>query len=94
MSITAGCTSIFTSSSDSKRIVQKPRAVQTALTHFGHMCNQQRAALDRVLTLFYDLPRPDTYITRVPAGDLWELMQFALNQLVDFSNDLNIADLA
>ncbi len=84
----------FYESADSKRIVQKPRAVQAALTHFGHLCDQQRAALDEVLTLFYDVPRPDAYITTVPNGDLWELMQLALNQLVDFSNDLNITDLA
>lgn len=86
--------SYFYESSDSKRIVQKPRAVQTALTHFGHMYVQQRAALDQILTRFYDLPRPETYITCVPNGDLWELMQCALNELVDFSDDLNIPDLA
>jgi hypothetical protein len=84
----------FYESTDSKRVVQKPRAVQTALAQFGEMHDRHRAYLDQVLVLFYRLPRPDTCITSVPNGDLWELMQLALGELVDFSNDLNVADLA
>ena len=37
---------------------------------------------------------PAPNVTHVPNGDLWEMVRFALSDLVDFSNDLNIAELA
>ena len=77
-----------------KRIVQSPNAVHHALTSFGAMCEQHRDTFGDLASLLTSLPRPKTAVTRVPNGDLWEMVRFALNDLIDFSNDLNIPELA
>ncbi len=86
------CYAYFYELSESKRMVQTGSAVRRALLNFGMMCQRHNANLNEVIDLFADLPRPDPTVTRVAAGDLWELMQVALVELVDFSNQLAASD--
>lgn len=84
----------FYESPDTKRVVQTSNAVQRALSSFGDMFERHRHYFSDLAALLYNLPRPAPYITHVPNGDLWEMVRFALNDLVDFSNDLNVTELA
>ncbi len=86
--------SYFYESPDSKRVVQSSNAIQRALTSFGAMFERHRHYFSDLAALVSNLPRPAPYVTHVPNGDLWEMVRFAFNDLVDFSNDLNIAELA
>ncbi len=69
-------------------MVQTTGAVRRALLNFGSMCERHNANLNEVIDLLADAPRPDPTVTRVTGGDLWELMQVALVELVDFSNQV------
>ncbi len=88
------CYAFFYESPESKRMVQTPGAVRRALTNFVIMCDRHKESLNEMIALFADLPRPDPSVTRIPGGDLWDLMLSALHDLVDFSNDLNARDSA
>ncbi|MBI1259641.1 MAG: hypothetical protein GC204_19405 [Chloroflexi bacterium] len=88
------CYRYFYESPVTKRIVQTPNAVQNALTSFGAMCEQHRNTFGDLASLLTSLPRPKAAVTRVPNGDLWEMVRFALNDLIDFSDNLNIPELA
>ncbi len=88
------CYDYFYESSESKRMVQTGSAVRRALANFGSMCERQNASLNEVIALLAGSPRPDPAATRVTGGDLWELMQVALVELVDFSNQLTASSSA
>ena len=88
------CYTYFYESPDTKRIVQTPNAVHRALTSFGEMCERHRSYFGDLAALLTTLPRPKASVTRVPNGDLWEMVRFALNDLIDFSDSLNIAEMA
>jgi hypothetical protein len=88
------CYTYFYESPDTKRIVQNPNAVRKALHSFGAMCERHRHDFGNLVALLQSLPRPTPDVTHVPNGDLWEMVGYALHDLVDFSNDLNIAELA
>jgi len=75
-------------SADSKRMVQDGRAVNQALARFAQMRTQQGPYLDELYATLSDIPRPDPKITRVPNGDLWQLTQTAINNLVGFEDYL------
>ena len=88
------CYAYFYESSESKRMVQTTGAVRRALLNFGIMCQRHNDSLNEVIALLADVPRPDPTVTRVTGGDLWVLMQDALVELVDFTNELIARDSA
>lgn len=88
------CYTYFYESADSKRMVQAGSAVRRALVNFGLMCERNNASLNELIALLADSPRPDPTVTRVTGGDLWELMQVALVELVAFSNELTASNSA
>jgi hypothetical protein len=88
------CYRYFYESPNTKRIVQTPNAVRRALTSFGEMSERHRSYFGDLASLLSSLPRPKTSVTRVPNGDLWEMVGFALNDLIDFSDNLHAAELA
>ena len=45
-----------------------------------------KATCEDVAALLYELPRPASYITHVPNGDLWEMLQRSLRDLVRFNS--------
>lgn len=76
------CYTYFYESPDSKRIVHSPSAVRRALSNFQQMRERQEQAFRDAADQLRRLPRPAPYITRVPNGDLWEMMQHSLRDLV------------
>lgn len=76
-------------SPQSKRMVQDDRAVNQALSRFTRMRSAHQALLNELYTLFYDMPRPDPTLTRVPNGDLWTMTQYAIYDLLEFSDYLS-----
>jgi hypothetical protein len=73
---------------DNKRMVQTDRAVNQALSRFNRMRSQHENRLNDLYSLFYETPRPDPNLTRVPNGDLWTLTQFAIGDLLGFTDYL------
>jgi hypothetical protein len=71
---------------DSKRMVQDDRAINHALVRFSRMRRQHEALLTEVYNVLLDLQRPDPALTRVPNGDLWDMTQFAVYDLIGFSD--------
>src|SRR5579871_3569873 len=69
------CYTDFYESPDTKRIVQTPNAVRRAAASFGTMRERHHAYLSDLEALLDDLPRPPADITRVPHGDLWNMVQ-------------------
>ncbi len=80
------CYTYFYESPDSKRMVHAPSAVRRALSNFQLMRERQANAFEDVAALLYELPRPASYITHVPNGDLWEMLQRSLRDLVRFNS--------
>src|SRR5262249_55217504 len=78
----------FYESPQTKRIVQRPRQVQHALMTFGQMRERHKGYFADLAGLFDELPRPDAEITRVPNGDLWEMVRDAINDLAEFTTTL------
>ncbi len=83
------CYAYFYDSPDTKRIVQTPGALRRAVSSFGHMYERHHAYFYDLEALLDDLPRPPVQVTRVPNGDLWEMVQIALHDLVDFNDQLS-----
>ncbi|MCC6802211.1 MAG: hypothetical protein IT319_04935 [Anaerolineae bacterium] len=81
------CYTYFYETPDSKRMVHAPSAVRRALSNFRLMRERQAHAFHDVAALLVKLPRPAPSITRVPNGDLWDMLQRALRDLVDFASD-------
>jgi hypothetical protein len=84
----------FYDSPETRRMVQSPREIRRAVTTFSQMQERHKVYFDDLVLLLEQLPRPETDMTSIPAGDLWELMQYAVNDLVDFSGNLNVTDTA
>jgi hypothetical protein len=76
------CYTYFYESPETKRMVQSSQAVDRALSSFDHMRAQQSNSFDDLAERLYALPRPASTITRIPSGDLWEMTQLALSELV------------
>ena len=76
----------FYESADTKRMVQTPPAVRRAFAALAAM----HAGYEHDLHVLYNaldaLPRPENHVTRVPQGDLWEMTQVALHDLLDFGS--------
>ncbi|MCA9915978.1 MAG: hypothetical protein KC496_21635, partial [Anaerolineae bacterium] len=64
------------------------RAVMQALSRFNRMRAHQEAVLRDMLMILGEASRPHPDITRVPSGDLWEMAEFALYDLIEFDNFL------
>ncbi len=71
---------------ETRRMVQDDRAINKALARFSRMRSQHES---RVYDLYNALalsPRPNAQMTRVPNGDLWNMAQYALNDLIIFGD--------
>lgn len=75
-------------SPESKRMVQDERAVGQALARFNRMRSQHEALLSDLYHIFDQTPRPDPGITRVPSGDMWNMAQYAIHDLLGFGEAL------
>ena len=75
-------------SADSQRMVQNHGAINQALTQFARMRTRHEHELQLIHLRLYHLQRPDPAITSVPVGDLWQLSQFALQDLSGFDQYL------
>ena len=73
-------------SPESKRMVQDERAIIQALARFNRLRVRQEAHLTELYNILYDIPRPDPAVTRVPKGDLWVMTQYAIYDLLGFSD--------
>ncbi|MBL8119228.1 MAG: hypothetical protein JNJ78_16955 [Anaerolineae bacterium] len=73
----------------SRRMVQNDRAVNRALARFSRMRTQHEQRLFDLYNILYQTPRPDPLATRVPNGDLWNMAQYAINDLVVFGDYVN-----
>lgn len=71
---------------ETRRMVQDNRAVNKALARFSRMRSQHERRVYEVYNALAQLPRPDARMTRVPNGDLWVMVQYALNDLIVFGD--------
>lgn len=76
-------------SHDTRRMVQDERAVNQALARFSRMRSVHQTHLYDLYDTLYSLPRPDPQVTQLPNGDLWLLAEYALQDLLAFSDYLN-----
>lgn len=76
----------FYESLETRRMVQSVNAINRALARFTRMRNQHERRLNDLRSLLGHLPRPDPDLTRVPNGDLWQMTEFALNDLNHFDD--------
>lgn len=80
------CYTYFYESPESKRVVHTPSTVRRALSNFRLMRERQASVFYDIAALLYELPRPAPHVTHVPNGDLWEMLQRALRDLVRFNS--------
>jgi hypothetical protein len=73
-------------SPDTKRIVQTEEAIREALARFSRMRARHERACKELAILLEALPRPHTYMTSVPHGDLWDNMRASIQDLLNFSD--------
>lgn len=73
---------------DSKRLVQEERAIQQALARFSRMRSRHETQLNDLHRLIFERSRPDPRTTRVPTGDLWEMTEYAVYDLISFEEYL------
>lgn len=71
-------------SPESKRMVQDDHAIIQALSRFSRMRQQHEALLFELANVMNASPRPDPHMTHVPTGDLWQMTESALNDLLSF----------
>lgn len=78
--------SYFYQSQDNKRVVQAEAAIQQAVARFARMRTHHTRVCKELTFLIEALPRPHTYMTSVPNGDLWDNMNIALQDLLNFDD--------
>ncbi|MDX2162973.1 MAG: hypothetical protein SF162_16780 [bacterium] len=71
---------------EQKRVVQDETAIRQAITRFSKMRTHHERALKELSMLIDAVPRPNTDVTSVPLGDLWETLRAALQDLLAFSS--------
>lgn len=71
---------------ETRRMVQDDRAVNKALARFSRMRTQHEQRVYNLYDVLAQLPRPNAQLTRVPNGDLWLMVQYALNDLIVFGD--------
>ncbi len=74
----------FYETAEQKRMVQSERDIMRALAHFNRMSSRHRQMLYEIQYALAAVQRPNRGFTLVPGGDLWEMMQYALNDMADF----------
>jgi Ser-tRNA(Ala) deacylase AlaX len=80
-------------SQENKRVVQVEAAIHQAMARFARMRTHHTRVCKELTLLIEALPRPHTYMTSVPNGDLWDNMYAALQDLLnfdDFSTQLSL----
>ncbi len=81
--------SYYYESAETRRMVQTMSAVNRALARFTRMRTQHERRLHDLRALLEHLQRPDPVLTRVSTGgDLWQMTEFALNDLGRFDEYL------
>lgn len=78
--------SYFYESADTKRMVQTSPAVRRAFAALASMHADHERDLNDLYNALDALPRPENHVTRVPQGDLWDMTQVALQDLLDFGS--------
>lgn len=73
---------------DSKRMVQSAREVGKALAQFDRMFNRHQTQFIELQGILYELPRPESELTHVPNGDLWDMTIYAIDDLIGFTDFL------
>jgi hypothetical protein len=73
-------------STDIKRIVQDDAEIQQAVARFARMRTQHTRVCKELTMLIDALPRPHTYMTSIANGDLWDNMNVALLDLLNFDD--------
>jgi ClpP class serine protease len=73
---------------ESKRMVQDERTIQQALARFSRMRTRHETQLYDLHRLIFERSRPDPRSTRVPTGDLWDMGEYALYDLISFEEYL------
>ena len=84
----------FYEAADTKRMVQSMGAVRRAVSAFARMRTRHETYLNSLFDALDQIPRPNPDVTTVPNGDLWEMLRFALYDLLDFSSYLKTLDTA
>jgi len=84
----------FYEAADTKRMVQTTGAIRRAVASFARMRTRHETYLNSLFDTLDQIPRPSPDVTTVPNGDLWEMMRFALYDLLDFSSYLKTLDTA
>lgn len=79
----------YYASAETKRMVQDERQINQALARFNRMRGDHERRLLALYEQLYETPRPDPASTRIPTGDLWTMTQFALYDLVGFTDYVN-----
>jgi hypothetical protein len=74
----------FYDAAGSRRIVQSPAEVETALEALEHLRASYQPWLDALSVILEDHPRPEPPYTSVAQGDLWTLFARAAADLRDF----------
>ena len=82
------CYAYFYESAETKRMVQTPEAVHDALVSFRRMREQHQDYLHELHGKIVALPRPESNVTHVPNGDLWEMVRAALHDLIELDRSL------
>ena len=67
-----------------KRMVQDERAIQRALSAFSRMSNAHQQLLRELGGYLGTMQRPDTVLTAVANGDLWEITKQKIADLANF----------
>jgi hypothetical protein len=77
----------FYETADTKRMVQSESAIRRAISAFARMRTRHEQYLNELFGALDTIQRPHPEITTVPPnGDLWEMLRFALFDLLDFGS--------
>ena len=71
-------------SADNKRMVHAESDINRALAYFSRMRSRHERAVHALYDALSTAPRPDPNLTNVANGDLWLMMQYAINDLTEF----------
>ena len=79
-------------SAETKKMVRSDTAINQALARFSRMRSQHERRLAELQMQLFMLQRPDPSLTQVPTGDLWQLTQYAIQQLGQFEDYMRDID--
>jgi hypothetical protein len=71
-------------SANNKRMVHSESEINRALAYFSRMRSRHERAVLALYDALSTTPRPDPDLTNVANGDLWLMMQYAIDELTEF----------